>query len=200
MSDPSHWSRSLGAWLARDLVLVAGFVWIWLALRAWHAGAGHAASAAALSVSAFVLTYATCYIAHEWGHDAGARLSGARVPRGSIAGILLPLFDPGAHTRRQFLWLSLGGVIAYLATAAVILGALQPELAYRAAAVGALAFVAQSLSVDLPVIRRVQRGGDILAALREGVNGPVILRRTLGAWSVLALLLLGLYGLGGGDA
>jgi hypothetical protein len=192
------WHRSLLAWLVRDALLLAG---MWLALRAlagWHAASGSFASAAGVGIAGFVFAYAACYVVHEWGHDLGARALGARPPRGSTRGILLPLFDPRAHTRAQFLGLGFGGQLGYLAVAAGILAAFRPELAQRAAALGAIAFVVQSLTVDWGVLGPVLRGADVLEAARVGTAPERILRRTGVAWTALAALLVAWHTLGGG--
>jgi hypothetical protein len=194
----TDWSRSLAAWIARDgLVLVLLFV-AWRALSEWHAASGSGASAAALGVAGFVFAYAACYVAHEWGHDLGARLLGAAPARGSIAGVVMPLFDPRAHTRAQFLGLAYGGQIGYIAMAAAIVAAFEPDLAHRAAALGAIAFVVQSLSVDQAALGLVWRGVDPARALREGVTPARLLQRTGIAWGLLALVLAGVHFFGGG--
>ncbi len=194
----THWSRSLGAWIVRDVLLLALFVSVWQALRSWHANEATAFRATALSVSAFLFAYAACYVAHEWGHEIGARVMRADPPRGSIRGFVQPLFDPRAHSRAQFLGLAFGGQLAYVATAVFIVAAFQPELAHRAASLGAVAFVTQSLSVDFATLGPVLRGGDVATASRVGTRPSVILRRTAVAWTALAAVLVGVHAFGGG--
>jgi len=102
-------------------------------------------------------------------------------------------FDFADHSRRQFIWLSWGGIIAYTATmviAVAIYASGSLGLSGAGFAVGALAFVAQSLSVDLPQIWRVIRGADIAATSAAGANTQIILRRTWQSWTVLAILLV----------
>jgi len=196
--DDARWSRSLAAWLARDALILALFWWTWQGLRRWHAEADSGASAALLAVAAFLSAYAACYLAHEWGHELGARALGADPPRGSIRGVVNPLFDPRAHTRAQFLGLAFGGQLAYVATAALIVAAFRPELGFRAAALGGIAFVVQALYVDSATLIPVLRGADIAAASREGTRPELILRRTGIAWSALAAVLLGVHHFAGG--
>ncbi len=196
--NAEHWSRTLAAWIARDALIIALLGWTWQQLRRWHAGAGSTASAAVLAIAAFSFAYAACYLAHEWGHALGARALGARPPRGSIRGVVLPLFDPGAHTRAQFLGLAFGGQLGYVATAALIIAAFQPELGFRAAALGGIAFVVQSLTVDAATLLPVLRGADIAAASREGTRPALILRRTGIVWTGLAAVLLGVHHFAGG--
>jgi hypothetical protein len=194
----ARWSRTLAAWVARDALLLALFWWTWQHLRRWNLEADSTASAAILGVAAFLFAYAACYVAHEWGHELGARALGADPPRGSIRGVVMPLFDPRRHTRVQFLGLALGGQLAYIGTAALIVAGFQPELGSRAAALGGIAFVVQSLYVDSATLIPVLRGAEILAASRAGTRPELILRRTGTAWSALAAVLLGVHYFAGG--
>jgi hypothetical protein len=196
--DDARWSRTLAAWVARDSLILALFWWTWQGLRSWHAEAPSGASAAVLAVAAFLFAYLACYLAHEWGHDLGARALGAHPPRGSIRGFVNPLFDPHTHTRAQFLGLALGGQLGYLATAALIVAGFRPELGLRAAALGGIAFVAQSLYVDSATLIPVIRGANIAAASRAGTRPELILRRTGIAWAALAAVLLGVHHFAGG--
>lgn len=162
-------------------------------LAAWHGAEGSWAAAVVASPLGFLAAYVLCYVYHEWGHLIGARLAGAAMPLAPYAGALIGYFDIQAHSRRQFLWLSWGGVIAYITVMTVGLslyvhGGLGP--AGAGFAVGGLAFVVQSLSVDVPQIVRVMRGDDIARTSAEGANARIILRRTWQSWSVLAGLLI----------
>ena len=195
---PERWSRTLTAWVVRDALIIALFGWTWLRLRLWHAEAGSLASAAVLAVAAFGFAYAACYLAHEWGHELGARALGANPPHGSIRGVVLPLVDPRAHTRAQFLGLAFGGQLGYVATAALLSAVFQPELGFRAAALGGIAFVVQSLYVDPATLIPVLRGADITSAAREGTRPALILRRTGIAWTALAAVLVGVHHFAGG--
>ncbi len=190
-------SHSLLAWIARDALLLAAFAGAFAQLRAWHAAAGGLASGAALALAGFLFAYAACYLAHEWGHDLGARALGARPPRGSIRGLVNPIFDPRAHGRAQFLGLAFGGQLGYVGAAAAIVSAFRPELGFRAAALGAIAFVVQSLAVDAATLVPVLRGDDVSAASRAGTQPALILRRTAIAWSALAAVLVGAHVAGG---
>jgi hypothetical protein len=164
-----------------------------LGLAAWHGADGSLAAGIVAPALGFVAAYVLCYVYHEWGHLIGARLTGAAMPLAPYAGALIGYFDIQAHGRRQFLWLSWGGVIAYLAVMTVALsvylhGGLGP--AGAGFAVGGLAFVVQSLAVDLPQIVRVTRGDDMARTSAEGANARIILRRTWQSWLVLAGVLI----------
>jgi hypothetical protein len=188
----ADWTHSLAAWIVRDALLLAAFVSIWQGLRAWHAASASWPSAIALGASSFVFAYAACYVAHEWGHELGARALGSRAPRGSIRGIAIPLFDPRTHTRAQFFGLAFGGQLGYVAMAALLVALLQPELGARVAALGGVAFVVQSLYVDSAALIPALRGLAPADALKS-VTPRLILRRTGVAWSALAAVLVGFH-------
>ncbi len=184
---------TLAGWLIRDVAIAALFGVLLAACYSWYAAAPFWLSAGVGGVLAFVAAYAGCYLIHEWGHYLGARLAGAKLPLGGYQGVLLGLFDTERHSRAQFQSMSLGGVLAYVATALlfvlVYLGAASAPV-YIGLALGGVAFVAQSWSVDLPIIWRVYRGAEVTPTAREGAAPQVILRRTWQSWSVLAVLLL----------
>jgi hypothetical protein len=152
------WTHSLAAWIARDALLLVAFVAIWRLLRGWHAASASWPSAILLTVASFVFAYAACYVAHEWGHELGARALGANPPRGSARGLVMPLFDPRTHSRAQFFGLAFGAQLAYVGMALLLVALLQPELGLRVAALGGVAFVVQSLYVDSAALIPALRG------------------------------------------
>ncbi|MBM4382645.1 MAG: hypothetical protein FJ091_04675 [Deltaproteobacteria bacterium] len=188
----ADWTHSLGAWIARDVLLLAAFVALWSLLRSWHAASASWPSAIVLGVASFVFAYAACYVAHEWGHELGARALGASPPRGSARGVVMPLFDPRTHTRAQFFGLAFGGQLGYVAMALLLLALLQPELGLRVAALAGVAFVVQSLYVDSAALIPALRGVAPAEALKN-VTPQLILRRTGIAWSLLAAVLVGVH-------
>lgn len=162
-------------------------------LSLWQGRAPSMVSTVLVPSLAFIAAYALCYVYHEWGHLLGARFAGACMPLLPYAGALLGSFDLEAHSRRQFLWLSWGGVAGYVLTLVLALALYSAGtlgLAGAGFAVGALAFNVQSLSVDVPQILRVQGGADIVQTTAEGGNARTILRRTWQSWSALALVLV----------
>jgi hypothetical protein len=120
---------------------------------------------------------------HEWFHLLGARLCrGAYRPARQLS-LLVFDWDFSANSRRQFLVMSIAGSIGslfaiYLLSSAVPADA-AGRIALRAAAWGSLAFAAV---VEWPVLYRVYRGGDPLAALSR------IDRRRLVLAAITALL------------
>ena len=195
MAEASHARRqpSLVGWITRDTLItlmLAAALW---GLQLWHVNAPSPFSQVVVPTIGFIAAYVLCYIFHEWGHLLGARLAGGQMPLAPYAGALIGIFAIAEHTRRQFLWLSWGGVIAYVTIMLITVyvyfdGGL--GLTGAGLAVGGLAFVSQSLAVDLPQIWRVSRGADIAATSAAGANAEVILRRTWQTWIPLAILLL----------
>ena len=137
----------------------------------------------------FVSAYVVCYVVHEWGHLIGARASGGNMPLNALNTPLIGQFDTAAHTRAQFVALSVGGVLGYVATALVFVLAWRqfgPGWLGAGLATGGAAFVVQSLAVDVPQILRVYRGADPTTTNREGATPAIIIKRTWQTWLPLA--------------
>jgi hypothetical protein len=184
---------TLAGWLLRDATLTAVFGLLLWGLYRWYDATGLAIAATTGAAVGFVSAYTLCYVYHEWGHLLGARLTRASMPLNAYAGAPIGRFDIVAHSRRQFLWLSWGGVAGYV----LVMTLLVAMYAFGSAAwvgaglaVGAIAFVSQSLAVDLPQIWRVMRGADPLQTTQQGASAEVIMRRTWQAWLPLTVLLL----------
>jgi hypothetical protein len=187
-------TASLGGWILRDALMTSAIIGGLWGLHLWQSESGSWLPSILAPVFGFIGAYVLCYIFHEWGHLIGARLSGAEMPLQPYAGALIGLFDVSRHSRRQFLWLSWGGVIGYLLVMIATLGVYQMGglgLAGAGFAIGGLAFVVQSLSVDMPQIQRITRGAEVAATNAAGAHPKVILRRTWQSWSLLAIVLVG---------
>ena len=141
----------------------------------------------------FVLAYMLIYIFHEWGHLIGARLAGAVMPLQPYKSIALGQFDITQHSKRQFIFLSWGGVIGYLlATLLTIVVYMSGFLGVAGAgmAIAGLAFSLQALSVDLPQIVKVYRGQHTLTVNQQGTTPALILKRTWQTWLPLGAAIL----------
>jgi hypothetical protein len=160
--------RPFEGWKAhavRDVALVA------LTLGLWRADAALRGETGAVALGVAVLTgllSAVCgYLAHEWGHLLGARLSGSVVERPpSPLSLFLFRFDSDRNGRGAFLAMSLGGFAASAAGVALLLAVLprdvlSGQLALTLTALGVLA----TALLELPPFFRVLRGG----ALPRGV-------------------------------
>ncbi len=170
-------------WLVRDLLIFA-------VLASLLNAAGQWLPAALNHIVVFVIAYVLCYITHEWGHWVGGRMRAADQPFLAYKQPLMTRFDIAAHTSRQFLSMSWGGVLGYLLAGLSMLVLYFANLAPGGLAVGALAFMSQSLAVDLPQIVAVSRGADPLQTNQSGAATSVILRRTWQTWLPLSALLI----------
>ena len=102
---------------------------------------------------------------------------------------LIGQFDATQHSVGQFLALSWGGIVGYLVAA---LGALAIYFSGTTSwwgaglACGGLAFVVQSLAVDLPQVWAVMKGADPVTTNKSMATPAIILRRTWQTWLPLA--------------
>jgi hypothetical protein len=100
----------------RDLAIVMATLGIWTLERSLTGSGG--ALQLAVGVLAGLLTAVCGYLLHEWGHLAGARLSGSAVELpSSPAALFLFRFDVEHNVARHFVAMSCGG---FLASAAVV--------------------------------------------------------------------------------
>ena len=183
-----HDRGRLTGWLTRDVAIMAA-----LTLLAYGAVSLYLATQSILAAGlcgfiGFVFAYVVCYIWHEWGHLIGARLSGSHMPLNGYRTPAIGSFDISRHSRRQFLALSWGGVAGYCCAASLcILLYFTLDLPWIGGglALGACAFVSQSLAVDLPQIVKVHRGADMQSTNTAGASAQVILRRTWQMWTPL---------------
>lgn len=188
---------TLAGWLARDALISAVLGTLLYGLWLWHAETGSLLAAAASAAFGFITAYMLCYMLHEWGHLIGARLTHSHMPLNRYASPGIGRFDITVHTRRQFVALSWGGVAGYvLATCLFLAVWATGGFAWVGAglAVGGLAFVSQSLAVDMPQIVQVMRGADPLTTNQTGATPQIIVRRTWQTWLPLAGA-IGLYAL-----
>ncbi|MFN7700798.1 MAG: hypothetical protein ACK6CU_14400 [Deltaproteobacteria bacterium] len=154
--------RSFLRFAVRDAILLAITA---LALTLDASRAVHGSWGLALGVLTGILVPYVGFLVHEWGHLAGALLSGGRAhPPPSLASFFLFYFDVEASTRRQFLAMSYAG---YLATLGVI-GALalwidptrvSGQLSLTLSVVG----IGVTLAREVPTTWRVARGGPLPA-------------------------------------
>ncbi len=180
-------------WLSRDFSIVATVGLLCWAVSQSYAATGWLALGVVGAVVGFVGIYVVCYICHEWGHLLGAYATGAVMPLNHYKGFAIGRFDIATHSRRQFLGLSWGGVIGYSVTGLAALLAyslVASNWVMTGVAVGGLAFVSQSLAVDLPQIVRVMRGSDAVTVNQQGASREIILKRTWQTWLPLTLLVV----------
>ncbi len=116
-----------------------------------------------VALAAGVLTAVCSYLAHEWGHFAGARLSRSVVhlPTG-VGAVFLFNFDSDRNSRLQFIAMSCGGLLASALVMAALLRLLplQATASRVALALVGLGFVA-TVILEVPIVWRVARGAPI---------------------------------------
>jgi hypothetical protein len=156
----------------RDLLLLVATLLLWRADATLRADGGAVAIAVALLTGA--LTTAVAYFAHEWGHFAGALLSGSTVyPADSPDEIFLFQFDSDRNERGQFLAMSMGGfaasgVVLALLLAVLPLGTLAGAVALVLSGLGVLA----TAILEVPAFWRVLRGAPIPRGGAVYVSSP----------------------------
>ena len=173
----------------RDLAIVSALLSLFAAAEAWAQVSGLAFASLLATVDGFLVGAATCALAHEWGHFAGARLGGGHAPLKPLSGFL-PLFDFDYknNDHRAFEWMGLGGNLAHTAVPLVYLLALPMGGPGTTALVaGAAGFAVFSSLVEWPVIAKTRRGMDGLKALST-IPKDFAARNT--PWAVGAAVLL----------
>ncbi|MDA0338318.1 MAG: hypothetical protein O2910_00465 [Proteobacteria bacterium] len=177
--------RSLIDAVSRDALITALFAAACLGLDHWHTTSGSMVSLIAGQMATFLMGFIFIYLAHEWGHYIGARLSGANIPLGPANGVLLGLFGNAAHSPRQFMGMAMGGEFRYLVPATILIAMFWNAGPLAGLAVGSAAFIVQALYVDVPILWKIHRGADIQSTLDAGLAPKTILRKTLISWVLL---------------
>jgi len=155
--------------IARDVAVLAAALSLFAAADAWHQLTGATVSAALSVVDGLLVGFLATGLLHEWGHYAGAKLSGGHAPL-RPATAFLPLFDfDYAHnTQDQFRAMSIGGNAAHwVAIAVLILGLPLSTLGQAALASSALGFGVFASSIEFPVIWHAYHGSNGIEALAK---------------------------------
>ena len=151
--------RPLPRLILRDMSLMAIGALLW-ALTLQSASINTLAVIALNGLTA-LMTVLLGYLLHEWGHLAGAWISGSVVhlPAGAWGSPFLFRFDTGRNNRQQFLAMSAGGFIASaLVVAALLLLLPMPLLASRLALGLTVLGVLATFMLEIPPAWRVYRG------------------------------------------
>ena len=151
---------SLALVALRDVAVLSALLSLFGAAEAWAQVSGLAFASLVATVDGLLVGAATCALAHEWGHFAGARLGGGHAPLKKISAFpQLFDFDYPNNEQRAFDWMSYGGNAAHVAVPFVYLfaiGATGPGTAALIA--GAVGFAVFSSIVEWPVIANCRRG------------------------------------------
>ncbi len=175
-----------GAWH-----LVAAFlaIGIWAALDSWRELTGLPV-ATGLSVLAAVLAgIGLSHLFHEWGHFAGARLSGARSPVKPEPAFLMFDFDYQGNSGGQFLCSGIAGSAGNLLLVLLVALSIPLDAPGRsmllATALGMMAYVAL---LEWPALLHMFRNRDPIAAMTHGFGRPGVFTRA--TWGGVATALL----------
>ena len=171
VKEPSVWLVG-----ARDLGIVLAALSLWAAADTWYAVTGLGIAAAVSVLNGIFVGAAITGLVHEWGHFAGARLSGGTAPLAPARGFL-PLFnfDFARSEPSHFQAMSVGGNVPTWGVALLLAIALPLDAPGRIALVSsAVAFSVFANVVELPVISRVASGMAPVESL--GKITPAVIR------------------------
>jgi hypothetical protein len=158
-----------------QFVMVMGALTLWGAADAWASTSGWGIAWAAALANAVIAATVIASTLHEWGHFTGARLAGAVSPvlKKPARYFFMFNFPFESNDKRQFLWMSLGGII--VPWLLVLLTPLLLPIDNPSRAMLLAVFVTRAVQVtafELPVVLRTQSGGDPREELgRELENG-----------------------------
>ncbi|NRA08716.1 MAG: hypothetical protein HRU02_11205 [Myxococcales bacterium] len=182
-------AASLPLAVLRDVALLLAALSLWAAADAWMLLSGTGFAWLLSVADGLLVGVLTAGLFHEWGHFAGARLSGGTAP---LTPVTLPLplfnFDFARSETRHFQAMGVGGNLAHWMVVLLIAIFLPPETAGRVALLaGALGFAVFASAVEFPVISRCHGGAAPIASL-AGIR-PADLKRNGVLGAVAALLL-----------
>ncbi len=160
---------------------------LWGAADAWAISSGWALANLVAVLNAIFAGVAMSYLAHEWGHFTGARISGGVSPvLKEPQSFFMFSFKQDQSTRGQFLSMSAGGPVANWSLAFLVLILVPMETASQAMLLAATTAIAVSVSVfEIPVMNRVMYGDDpeetIQSRLKEVGDTPRLSGIVVGA-------------------
>ena len=167
---------------------------LWGAADAWASTTGWILAETIALLNAVFAGTAIAYIAHEWGHFTGARLSGAVSPVAKEpVSFFMFSFKDELNTRGQFLTMSFGGPLANW-TLVTLLFILLPLDTWSQTLLLATTFaIAISVSVfEFPVISRVMYGDNPAETIENRLQETGSMPRNIGIVGGAALWLLAL--------
>ncbi|MBT4161761.1 MAG: hypothetical protein HOC70_08510 [Gammaproteobacteria bacterium] len=146
---------------------------LWGASDYWATGSGLVLAEVVSWFNAVFAGTAIAYLVHEWGHFAGARLSGSVSPvMKEPASFFMFSFKYEQNSREQFLSMSLGGPIANWSLVILLCFLLPLETWSQALLLATTFAIAVSVSVfEVPVINRVLYGDDPQVIIEQRRNG-----------------------------
>jgi hypothetical protein len=161
--DPEEDRANLRSVATLHFVMVMGALTLWGAADAWAVASGWGLAWGVAIANAIIAATIVASTLHEWGHFAGARLSGSAAPvlKKPVRYFFMFNFLFEHNDKRQFLWMSAGGILVpwllVLATPLLV----PIDNASRAMLFAAFVTRAVQVSVfEVPVFLRTQGGGE----------------------------------------
>lgn len=149
---------ALGGMLLRDGVALAAVLAIWGGAEAWAAVSGLVLAQGLSVVNGIAAGLVVVSLLHEWGHYAGAKLTGAIAPRNEprgLASLFRFQFDLANNTLRQFTALGVGGNVAHWLAFLALFAFLPLDTVGQTALVAAaLSFAFGASVLEVPIITR----------------------------------------------
>ncbi len=174
--------RQIGGY---HFALVSGALTLWGAAVAWAEVTQWGIAQLAAVANALVAGYVIPSVVHEWGHFAGARLSGAVSPVLEEPRRHFFLFDfkMDLNDTRQFVWMSWGGILAPWLPVVVVLAFVPLGLLSAQVLLATLIFRAVAVAAfEVPIVRRAAESGNPAAELGKQVAAQGLPRsRNVGA-------------------
>ncbi len=142
---------------------------LWGAADVWASTSGLMLAQLVALLNAIFAGVAMSYLAHEWGHFSGARLSGAVSPvLKEPTSFFMFNFKQELNSRSQFLAMSAGGPAANWSLALLVLVMLPIDTPSQAMLLATVTGIAVSVSVfEFPIINRVMYGNEPEQTIRQ---------------------------------
>ena len=176
----------------RDGAIVLVALSLFAAADSWHASTGLAFAAVLSVLDGVLVAVVVGTLAHEWGHFAGARLSGGIAPSRHISSFF-PIFDMDLErsSDQSFRAMSVGGNVGHWLVFLALLAFLPLDTAGRIALVsGAFGVAVAASTTEIPIIRRSFAGASPVESFK-GFSGELLRRNNwIGTGAGVALFLV----------
>jgi len=153
----------LSGLLIRDVAAVLAGISLWAAADTWHQTSGLAIAQFVAVGDAILVGLLLAALFHEWGHYAGAKLSGASAPRVSRPGITLFRFNFlfAQNNHDQFHWMTYGAHIAHWSILLILVVALPLDSLSRISLVSSIfGFIVFATFIEYNIVKDTWAGAD----------------------------------------
>lgn len=164
-------------------VMLLGALTLWGAADAWAVATDWGLAWFVALANAVIAGHVVASTLHEWGHFAGARLSGSVSPvlKEPVRYFFMFNFSFDENDRRQFLWMSWGGILVPWALVLLAPALLPIDNPSRAMLLAVLVTRAVQVSAfEVPVVMRTRAGGDPREELGRELQAGFGASRTVG--------------------